>query len=347
MCRIDGIYFRMRLSVFLMETFANDFSRVNDHATDHRVGADIANSKPRQLNGALHKFFVIIHHAKFADVSQTAEQVFQNTFSRLSKVFDEREARSIASILLEDKFGISKMDVMMKENVEIDQTNLDQSIERLLKNEPVQHVTGIAHFMGEKFLVNENVLVPRPETEELVDWVIRENADAKFVIWDIGTGSGCIAMSISKAFKAAQVFGIDISEEALEVARKNDRRIGSSVEFVCQDVLIGIPDILRPDVIISNPPYIPEEEKALMNRNVVDYDPELALFVPNEDPLLFYRRIAEVGLEVLSENGLIYFEIHESQGAAVVELLSQLGYETELRKDLQGKDRMVRARRCV
>jgi release factor glutamine methyltransferase len=251
----------------------------------------------------------------------------------------------VTSLLLEDRFGISRMDVMMKKIVSVDDEKLDSCVKRLQNHEPVQYVTGKAHFLGEEFFVDENVLIPRPETEELVEWVAAEHPNLEEVIWDVGTGSGCIAISLSYKLQKARVLGLDVSEGALEVAKKNNEQIRNMAEMVHCDILAGLPDAPNPTIIVSNPPYIPENERSSMERNVVDNEPKEALFVPDNDPLLFYRRIAELGLEVLPKNGELFFEIHEILGKDVVSLLSEMGYQTELRKDLQGKDRMLRARR--
>lgn len=253
----------------------------------------------------------------------------------------------MTSALLEDRFGVSRMDVMMKSSVSLDSEELNACLRRLQNYEPVQYVTQKAHFLGLEFFVNEHVLIPRPETEELADWVTTEHPNFEGVIWDVGTGSGCIAIELSHSLQKARVFGIDVSDGALEVAKKNNERIGVHAEMVHCDILTGLPDAPAPTIIVSNPPYIPETEESSMERNVLDNEPKEALFVPDQDPLLFYRRIAEIGVVVLPKNGELFFEIHERYGKETVALLEGLDYTVELRKDMQGKDRMVRARRCV
>lgn len=220
--------------------------------------------------------------------------------------------------------------------------------ERIAKGEPVQYVVGKAEFYGLTFHVEPGVLIPRPETEELVDAVELQNAQAVRVV-DIGTGSGCIAISLSKKFPDAKVEGWDISNDALRIAKGNAELNESNVSFHKVDVLsvspseaLSLAEGRRVDVIVSNPPYICDREKSDMERNVLDHEPHLALFVPDEDPLLFYRKIAELGVEILSTGGRLYFEINRAYGRETVLLLEGLGYSNvQLVQDQFGNDRMV------
>lgn len=220
--------------------------------------------------------------------------------------------------------------------------------ERIAKGEPVQYVVGKAEFCGLTFHVEPGVLIPRPETEELVDAVELQNAQAMRVV-DIGTGSGCIAISLSKKFPDAKVEGWDISDDTLRIAKGNAERNESNVSFHKVDVLsvspseaLSLAEGKRVDVIVSNPPYICDREKSDMERNVLDHEPHLALFVPDEDPLLFYRKIAELGVEILSTGGRLYFEINRAYGRETVLLLEGLGYSNvQLVQDQFGNDRMV------
>lgn len=278
-------------------------------------------------------------------VAKQAHILFSNCFDVLAKCYEEREAKSIASQFLEDAFGISKMDIMLKKSINYDSSDFEEKLDRLKKLEPVQYVTGITHFMGRKFIVDQNVLIPRPETEELVDWIISENTLENPVIWDIGAGSGCIAISLALGIKGAQVKASDISEEALQIAKTNNSELGTDVSFITSNILLEVPELDLMDILVSNPPYIPEMERERLHKNVIDNEPSEALFVPDNDPLLFYRRIAEVGLEKLKPRGYLYFESHENYAREVCDFLESLDYtDVKIKKDMQGKERMVRAR---
>lgn len=229
-----------------------------------------------------------------------------------------------------------------------EEEKLKEITKRLLQKEPLQYVLGEAWFCGFRFMVGPGVLIPRPETEELVEWVI---SDCKFPldalsILDIGTGSGCIAVSLKRRLRKASVWACDLSPAALEIARKNATLMGAPIDFAQLDFLDpAAREILRSfDIIISNPPYIPEEDKSTMHPNVLEHEPHLALFVPDNDALVFYRAIAAFGNTHLNPGGSIYTEIHENLGAATLQLFREAGYETELKKDMQGKDRMLRSR---
>lgn len=224
---------------------------------------------------------------------------------------------------------------------------LMQIAERLKKAEPVQYVLQEAWFGKYKLHVDQRVLIPRPETEELTEWVISDlkARNRPVQVLDIGTGSGCIPISIKKRIPQASVWAIDISAGALEVARKNAESLSADVQFIQLNILDEAKWDSLPvfDVIVSNPPYIPEHNKAAMHRNVVDHEPALALFVPDTDALLFYRKIAAFAKTHLAANGALFFEIHEELGAPVLDLLQGIGFRAELRKDMQQKDRMIRS----
>ena len=270
--------------------------------------------------------------------------------NQLRTVCDEGEASAIADWVMETLTGSDKTERMMYKNNAItsaEEEQLRNYASRLLRHEPVQYVLGEAWFCGLKFYVNENVLIPRPETEELVEWVIsncRFPIDTLSIL-DIGTGSGCIPISLKRRLRKASVTALDISEEALVVARKNALKLGAEVGFIQVDILNpqNWPSIPASDVIVSNPPYIPENNKASMDPNVLEYEPHTALFVPDNDALLFYKAIAELGKTKLNKEGLLFFEIHEDLGKAVTDLLETEGYTAEIKKDIQGKDRMVMA----
>ena len=268
----------------------------------------------------------------------------------LREHYPDSEALALAKMLLVEAFGFSTLELYGGKDKEISGKRLDvlnEMIARLKKNEPIQYVIGAEVFCGWTFEVNENVLIPRPETQELVRWIEADwKSDAPCRILDVGTGSGCIAISLSKLLEGAEVEAWDISEGALRVARRNADRNEAQVFFRRVDVLKACTEDCRYDVIVSNPPYITESEKQDMDANVLDWEPHTALFVPDADPLLFYRRIAELGVSMLNEGGALYFEINRTYGEETVRMLEGLGYkQIELRKDNWGNDRMIKANR--
>ena len=266
----------------------------------------------------------------------------------LRGIYPDSEALSLAKMLLVEAFGFSTLELYGGKDKEISGNRrdvLDKMLLRLQKNEPIQYVLGKETFCGLDFEVNSHVLIPRPETRELVEWIVEDRkADASCRILDIGTGSGCISVSLAKCLPEADVEAWDISEGALEVARRNAERNDAKVLFCHQDVLAARPGSVFYDVIVSNPPYITEKEKSDMDANVLDWEPSTALFVPDTDPLLFYRKIAELGLMMLKMRGTLYFEINRMYGQETVHMLETLGYKhIELRKDEWGNDRMIKA----
>ena len=268
----------------------------------------------------------------------------------LREHYPDSEALALAKMLLVEAFGFSTLELYGGKDKEISGKRLDvlnEMIARLKKNEPIQYVIGAEVFCGWTFEVNENVLIPRPETQELVRWIEADwKSDAPCRILDVGTGSGCIAISLSKLLEGAEVEAWDISEGALRVARRNADRNEAQVLIRQVDVLKACTEDCRYDVIVSNPPYITESEKQDMEANVLEWEPHTALFVPDADPLLFYRRIAELGVSMLKEGGALYFEINRAYGEETVRMLEGLGYkQIELRKDNWGNDRMIKANR--
>ena len=262
--------------------------------------------------------------------------------------YADSEAFSLAKLILSEAFGFSTLELYGGKDKEFSAKRLDvlnEMLARLRKNEPIQYILGKETFGGLEFEVNPDVLIPRPETRELVDWIATDCASKKDVrILDIGTGSGCIAISLAKRLPEAEVEAWDISEGALQVAERNATRNDVKVAFRRQDVLADVPEGLRYDLIVSNPPYITEKEKADMEANVLDWEPSTALFVPDADPLRFYRRIAELGTSMLKEGGTLYFEINRAYGEATVRMLETYIYnKVELRKDAFGNDRMIKA----
>lgn len=217
-------------------------------------------------------------------------------------------------------------------------------VTRLRKYEPIQYITEETEFFGLSFFVNENVLIPRPETEELVEHIINENPKTGLKILDIGTGSGAIAIALAKYMKEAEVAAWDISYKALDVAVMNSKINSVDVSFKIVDVLDTYPTDRKFDIIVSNPPYILEKEKADMEKNVLDYEPHLALFVPDNNPLIFYERIADIASEILNPNGKLYFEINQAKGKEVVRMLKEKGFsDISIVKDISGNDRITKA----
>lgn len=268
----------------------------------------------------------------------------------ISPAYDAREAENISVILIEYFFEMSKTQIIMDapfttlDDEILD--NLNECVNRLLQHEPIQHILGETEFYGLPFYVNEDVLVPRPETEELVAWVLEDHqTNDNLRLIDLGTGSGCIPIAIKNHLKKADISGLDLSHNALDVAKDNADLNEVKVYWIQDDILNFSYKVDKPyDVIVSNPPYITLAEKEQMDKNVVDYDPELALFVFDEDPLLFYKKIADYANEHLKIGGCLYFEINEAFGQETVVMLEEKGFENILLKqDLNGKDRMVRA----
>ena len=270
------------------------------------------------------------------------------TREQLQDLFTDNEIRSFYLLMSEKITGLSRTELLTNKNTffSIEQRNkLDFFIGKLKKSEPIQYILGETEFYGLNFIVNPSVLIPRPETEELVEWIEKENIDMHDLkILDIGTGSGCIALSLKNIFREAEVSAFDVSKKALETAAENAKLNKLSVSFKQVDIF-DIKDIEdKWDIIVSNPPYIPKSEKAGIQSNVLDYEPHLALFVPDEDPLIFYREIAYFALRQLNPQGKLYFEIHRDKGKDCVKMLEDAGFKNvEMRKDMFGNNRMVRA----
>lgn len=267
----------------------------------------------------------------------------------LQESYSVQEAANLSRIVCCEMLGQTTIDYYLGKDIILspkEMQNLNGILARLLNFEPIQYIQGTARFLERSYHVAPGVLIPRPETEELVEVMLREiPSDAR--ILDIGTGSGCIAISLSKAFPNAKVTAWDVSEDALCIARRNNDDLQASVCFVKQDVLAWRGDGGQCyDVIVSNPPYITESEKQEMERNVLDWEPFSALFVPNNDPLLFYRRIGELGRMMLVDGGRLYFEINRAYGEATVMMLCGQGYTgIRILKDISGNDRFVIAER--
>ena len=267
---------------------------------------------------------------------------------KLKTHFEAVELSSIIGMLIEEVSGWNRTQQILHQNTAFNQSQVDQIekyTEQLICGKPIQYILGKAWFMGQNFIVNENVLIPRPETEELVEWIISyANIKNKTLsILDIGTGSGCISITLKMALPHCEVSALDISKEALKVAQLNANNLNVSVQWMEQNILDTVALENAYDIIVSNPPYIPIGEKESMQKQVVNFEPSLALFVPDEDPLIFYRTIAKIAKQSLSKNGQLFFEIHYDQGNAILTLLNELNFHAELRQDSFGKDRMIRA----
>jgi len=288
---------------------------------------------------------------------------------QLKAVYEYREAASITGLILESRLGIRRIDRILRKTESLDvahEAQLKSDLQALLQNQPVQYVLGEAWFDGLLLKVNEHVLIPRPETEELVHWAADDVKAAAGqpmpdqgltapvdqpptppVILDIGTGSGCIPIALKKHLPGSSIYALDISSGALTVARENAERLQLPVRFLMADILDehGWPDLPKYDIIVSNPPYIAHSEMGGMHQRVLSHEPHLALFVPDNDPLLFYKKIARFSMAHLNSEGTLYLEINEALGEETLHLLETEGLkQITLRKDLQGKDRMIRAR---
>lgn len=273
---------------------------------------------------------------------------YRNYFiEKLAPLYDNMEAESFFTIALEELKGWKRVDLALHPDAVLSSEEIvkwDNVLALLEEQKPIQYIFGRAYFYGLEFEVNENTLIPRPETEELVEWIIIENQHArKGAILDIGTGSGCIAISLSKNLSDTAVSAIDVSEQALAVAKRNSDHNKTDVTFIKQDILAAesLPQTF--DVIVSNPPYVRHLEKVEIKENVLQYEPHLALFVEDNDALLFYRKIALLAKGNLVPNGKLYFEINQYLGTEMIEMLENFGFrDIVLKKDIYGNDRMIR-----
>ena len=275
----------------------------------------------------------------------TVRQTIVQIEGAISSLYDPREATAIARAVVCRRCGYNFSQLVVHYDDECQIDDLQTIIEQLAAARPVQYVLGEAEFYDLTFSVQEGVLIPRPETEELVSRVVSD-ARAGMRILDVGTGSGAIAISVAYSVAGAEVVAVDISDAALAIAQSNAERNGVSVEFVKADALGDMSALGEFDIIVSNPPYIPQSDIATMNRNVVDYEPHTALFVADDDALCFYRSIAQNGLTMLRVGGGLYFEIYEQFGSQIASMLADMGYrDVEVVKDIFGKERMVWSRR--
>jgi release factor glutamine methyltransferase len=266
----------------------------------------------------------------------------------LSSKIDAVDLTSLIGMLIEAVTGWNRMQQIVNVNTELtkeQQTVLENYAQQLLAGKPIQYILGKAWFMGNELMVNENVLIPRPETEELVEWIISYASimNKPLSILDLGTGSGCIPIALKLALPNCTLTGLDISKDALAVAQMNAKNLNVSIDWMEEDILNTAALDTSYDIMVSNPPYIPIREKKDMQEQVLNFEPSIALFVSNEDPLIYYKAIAKIGKQNLSKNGQLFFEIHYDQGKAILALLDELNYHAELRQDSFGKNRMIRA----
>ncbi|GGK57974.1 MULTISPECIES: peptide chain release factor N(5)-glutamine methyltransferase [Flavobacteriaceae] len=280
------------------------------------------------------------------------QQFKKEFFNKLNELYPTTEIQSFFNLLLEFKLKLSRIEVALQPDFEVSKTDLiflKKALKDLTKHIPIQYITGETEFYGLPFKVNKNVLIPRPETEELVSWIIEElkvvNPKSKSTILDIGTGSGCIPISLAKNVPNATIYALDISTEALKTAKKNAELNTVTINFIEADIL-NLKELPKQfDIIVSNPPYVRALEKEQMQKNVLNNEPHVALFVEDNNPLLFYDKISDLANNYLSKDGHIYFEINQYLGKETADLLSEKGFKNiVLKKDMFGADRMIRCR---
>lgn len=274
------------------------------------------------------------------------EEFYKLIQVKLDRKFDKNEVEEFFFRLIDHYCQVDRLKYILNSKLElnkIEEVNLVRSIKFLEKESPIQYITGQTQFMGMNFTVNKNVLIPRPETEELVRWIVQDLHSNKRVL-DIGTGSGCIAISLSKLMDNCIVFGWDISSDALDIASKNSKNNSVNVKYDLVDITYEKQCSEKFDIIVSNPPYVTQDDKLLMSKNVISYEPHIALFVKENDPLFFYKKILNFSKKNLISNGTIYFEINENFSKQVNKLLKKEGFhDIIVRKDFRGKYRMIKA----
>lgn len=380
--RSDCMNLCVRFSASDMVTFSDDFPVTHDDRSDHRVGTGCILSVACQLYATFHVDFFLVHGyilnfryicvasnevtnqsmntnfppTDFFDFNcrqECCSEVFRHVIACLETHGLKGEARALARWVFELRFGIGQVQLLTDKDSyfsDEERHELLFIVHRLIQGEPIQYILGIAPFCGLNIGVRPGVLIPRPETEELVAWIVRQvESDFSALpiqILDVGTGSGCIALALADQVPEAQVTAMDVSEDALAIARQNAQDLRLAVRFVHGDILQPAASVCpKWHIVVSNPPYICYSEAKDMEHNVLDYEPHQALFVPDNDPLLFYRAIARYALETLLPDGFLFFEINRAYANEVVQMLSDLGFvRIEVRKDCFGNDRMVGCR---
>lgn len=273
----------------------------------------------------------------------TRREIFLRLRDVASELYGDDEGRQIAELIVLAKGGITRNDLLVEPNKELEINDIDNIIAELREWRPAQYIIGTASFDDMELAVSEGVLIPRPETEELVEWVASEAPHGAKIV-DVCTGSGCIAVALSRRVTESRVWGIDISQDALAIARRNAEKYAPTIELVEGDALADFSQLIdeEVDVVVSNPPYIPNSDRELMRRNVTEHEPSIALFVEDDDPLLFYRSIARTALRMLRSGGKLYFEIYENFATEMVDMLTNEGFvNVVVREDFRAKQRMV------
>lgn len=285
-------------------------------------------------------------------MSETIGELRRATESRLSSRYGRGEAQAMVRLIFHALKGWNTTDLIINSDRQASDylvESIGKIVTRLQNDEPLQYILGEARFYGMDLKVSPSVLIPRPETEELVDIIVKQlgNRDDLSVL-DVGTGSGAIAIALSRNLPFSKVTAVDVSENALEIARQNAANLKASINFIHADIFDFMPDNEVYDLIVSNPPYIAEHERAQMDKNVLDYEPHIALFVADSDPLIFYRRIAMIGLNALKPGGSLYFEINPLYSVQLEGMLREMGYvEIDLEKDISGRVRFACAKRAL
>jgi len=265
----------------------------------------------------------------------------------LKSIYPQEEIQSLFWTMSKFYIGVTRFENAINPTQIIEASNeikMLNGLKRLKSSEPIQYIIGQAYFLNREFRVSPSTLIPRPETEDLVRWVVEDFKNEKIRVLDIGTGSGCIAISLSKMILDAEVVAIDVSEDALQIAKQNAEKLNAEIVFKHKDVL-SLTTLDPVDVIVSNPPYVRNLEKEEMRENVLKYEPSTALFVPDNDPLLFYRKIAKLAIKALSSKGALYFEINQYLSKQLLDMLYSVGFVScELREDIFGKPRMIKCK---
>ncbi len=283
--------------------------------------------------------------------AMTLRELYNRLTAAAKPIYGEAEAQQIARMIMEEREGFSWQKLVSDPQSECEVSDIDKIEREIGESRPVQYIIGEAEFCDFRLVVREGVLIPRPESEELIRWIVSEHlTDRQLRIMDVGTGSGALAISLSRTFANSRVLAVDLSDEALAIARENVERLAPSVELLKGDALVGVECSLAEgkefDIVVSNPPYIPQSELSQMRDNVVKHEPHLALFVPDDDPLIFYRAIAKSAIKLLKKGGKLYFEIHEIFAQETMVMLREMGYvDVRLRLDINDKARMICAQR--